>query len=93
MIKLNFFTASFNLILICKLEKTIFEIILKNFHVIIEIIDIIFFTAEEMDEDLETTEELAQQIYSTNATLLGKGFALAAPPSISQALDGALPFR
>lgn len=46
-----------------------------------------------MDEDIDAMEELAQQIFSSNSLLLGKGFALAASPSISQALDGALPFR
>jgi hypothetical protein len=48
---------------------------------------------EEVDEDIEAVEEVAQQVYSQNSALLGKGFALASPPTIHQALEGVLPFR
>nr|CAD7599383.1 unnamed protein product [Timema genevievae] len=50
-------------------------------------------SVEEMDEDLDLLEELAQQVYNSHSALLGKGFALASPPTISQALEGILPFR
>ncbi|XP_063236464.1 E3 ubiquitin-protein ligase MYCBP2 isoform X2 [Bacillus rossius redtenbacheri] len=49
-------------------------------------------SVEEMDEDVEIVEELAQQEYHNHAALLGKGFALGCPPTIAQALDGNLPF-
>ncbi|CAG2064264.1 unnamed protein product, partial [Timema podura] len=49
-------------------------------------------SVEEMDEDLDLLEELAQQVYNSHSALLGKGFALASPPTISQALEGILPF-
>ncbi|XP_042905925.1 E3 ubiquitin-protein ligase MYCBP2 isoform X1 [Parasteatoda tepidariorum] len=46
----------------------------------------------EMEEDLELIEELAQQVYKNHSVLLSKGFALAHPPSIDQALEGVLPY-
>nr|CAD7200761.1 unnamed protein product [Timema douglasi] len=49
-------------------------------------------SVEEMDDDLDLLEELAQQVYNSHSALLGKGFALASPPTISQALEGILPF-
>ncbi|XP_024084698.1 E3 ubiquitin-protein ligase MYCBP2 isoform X3 [Cimex lectularius] len=49
-------------------------------------------SADELDEDMEVVEELAQQVYSKHSSLLGKGFALANPLSINQALDGVLPY-
>ncbi len=51
------------------------------------------FVIDEMDEDLELVEEQAHQVYAAHSALLGKGFALASPPTINQALDGVLPFR
>jgi len=48
---------------------------------------------EEVDEDIDAVEEVAQQVFQQNSSLLGKGFALASPPTISQALQGVLPFR
>jgi hypothetical protein len=48
---------------------------------------------EEMDEDMDMVEELAQHVYKSHSALLSKGFALANPPSITQALEGILPFR
>ncbi|XP_014287849.1 E3 ubiquitin-protein ligase MYCBP2 isoform X3 [Halyomorpha halys] len=49
-------------------------------------------TADEVEEDLDAVEELAQQVYLKHSSLLGKGFALANPLSINQALDGILPY-
>ncbi|KAK9309341.1 hypothetical protein QLX08_000965 [Tetragonisca angustula] len=48
---------------------------------------------EEVEEDLELMQETAKRIFSVHSTLLGRGFALASPPTVSQALDGILPFR
>lgn len=48
---------------------------------------------EEVEEDLELMQEAAKRIFSMHSTLLGRGFALASPPTVSQALDGVLPFR
>jgi hypothetical protein len=48
---------------------------------------------EELEEDVEAVEEIAQQIYAKHSSLLGKGFALASAPTINQALEGVLPFR
>jgi hypothetical protein len=50
-------------------------------------------SVEEVDEDIEAVEEVAHQVFQQNSVLLGKGFALASPPTISQALQGVLPFR
>ncbi|KAK1123903.1 hypothetical protein K0M31_006933 [Melipona bicolor] len=47
---------------------------------------------EEVEEDLELMQETAKRIFSVHSTLLGRGFALASPPTVSQALDGILPF-
>ncbi|KFM80170.1 putative E3 ubiquitin-protein ligase MYCBP2, partial [Stegodyphus mimosarum] len=41
---------------------------------------------------MDLIEELSQQVYKNHSTLLSKGFALAHPPSIHQALEGVLPF-
>lgn len=51
------------------------------------------FLDEEVEEDLELMQETAKRIFSVHSTLLGRGFALASPPTVSQALDGILPFR
>jgi hypothetical protein len=51
------------------------------------------FAVEEMDEDMDVVEEVAQHVYKSHSTLLSKGFALANPPTITQALEGVLPFR
>lgn len=50
-------------------------------------------SVEEMEEDIDTVEEVAQQVYSKHSSLLSKGFALASAPTINQALEGVLPFR
>lgn len=52
-----------------------------------------FFTAEEIQNDFETMQETAKRIFSVHSVLLGRGFALSSPPTVSQALDGVLPFR
>lgn len=54
---------------------------------------LVYSTVEELDEDVEAVEEIAQQVYTKHSSLLSKGFALASAPTISQALDGVLPFR
>lgn len=46
----------------------------------------------EFEEDLDLIDELAQQVYKNHSSLLSKGFALAHPPTIHQALEGNLPF-
>ncbi|KAL2746707.1 E3 ubiquitin-protein ligase [Vespula maculifrons] len=38
-------------------------------------------------------QETAKRIFSVHSVLLGRGFALSSPPTVSQALDGVLPFR
>ncbi|XP_076245488.1 MYC binding protein highwire [Calliopsis andreniformis] len=47
---------------------------------------------EEVEEDLEVMQETAKRIFTMHSTLLGRGFALASPPTVAQALDGVLPF-
>ncbi|RZF32322.1 hypothetical protein LSTR_LSTR001786 [Laodelphax striatellus] len=47
----------------------------------------------EFEEDMENVEDIARQIFAKHSSLLSKGFALASPPTVSQALDGVLPFR
>lgn len=54
---------------------------------------LVYSTVEELDEDVEAVEEIAQQVYTKHSSLLSKGFALASAPTISQALEGVLPFR
>ncbi|PNF26946.1 hypothetical protein B7P43_G12700 [Cryptotermes secundus] len=49
-------------------------------------------SVEEMDEDMDVVEEVAQHVYKSHSALLSKGFALANPPTITQALEGILPF-
>ncbi|GFY47108.1 hypothetical protein TNIN_284731 [Trichonephila inaurata madagascariensis] len=49
-------------------------------------------TVGEIEEDMELVEELSQQVYRNHSTLLSKGFALAHPPTVHQALEGVLPF-
>ncbi|KAG7189524.1 hypothetical protein KM043_017215 [Ampulex compressa] len=45
------------------------------------------------EEGEEDSQETAKRIFSTHTALLGRGFALASQATISQALDGVLPFR
>lgn len=45
---------------------------------------------EDFEEDVD---EVAEQVYNKHASLLKRGFALASTPTISQALEGVLPFR
>ncbi|XP_076287336.1 MYC binding protein highwire isoform X6 [Lasioglossum baleicum] len=47
---------------------------------------------EEVEEDSELMQETAERIFSVHSTLLGRGFALSSAPTVSQALDGVLPF-
>ncbi|XP_043286736.1 E3 ubiquitin-protein ligase MYCBP2 isoform X2 [Venturia canescens] len=49
-------------------------------------------TMEEMEDNVEAAQETAKRIFSVHSGLLGRGFALAAPPTVTQALDGVLPF-
>lgn len=49
--------------------------------------------AEELEDDVDTAEELAHHVYLKHSSLLSKGFALASAPTITQALDGVLPLR
>ncbi|XP_031781072.1 E3 ubiquitin-protein ligase MYCBP2 isoform X6 [Nasonia vitripennis] len=49
-------------------------------------------STEEAEEDSEQAQATAKRIFSVHSTLLGRGFALAAPPTVGQALDGVLPF-
>ena len=48
--------------------------------------------SEEEEEDLSPLEDTAQQTFAIHQPLLSKGFALAHPPTISQALEGVVPF-
>ena len=47
---------------------------------------------EEEEVDLTPLDESAKQTFATHQPLLSKGFALAHPPTISQALEGSVPF-
>ncbi|XP_071483043.1 E3 ubiquitin-protein ligase MYCBP2-like [Diadema antillarum] len=47
--------------------------------------------AETGNEEVELITEAAEEIFSSHASLLGRGFALAYPPTIHQALEGNLP--
>ncbi|XP_015122961.1 E3 ubiquitin-protein ligase MYCBP2 isoform X2 [Diachasma alloeum] len=47
---------------------------------------------EEIEENLKIAQDTAKRIFSMHSSLLGRGFALSSPLSISQALDGVLPF-
>ncbi|CAH1777009.1 unnamed protein product [Owenia fusiformis] len=49
-------------------------------------------SVDEMDEDLDIIEEGAQEVFQAHSHILSKGFALSHPPTISQALEGSLPF-
>lgn len=48
---------------------------------------------EEAEGDVEIAEIVAQQTLAAHGSLLSKGLALSNPPSVTQALDGVLPFR
>ncbi|XP_071950592.1 E3 ubiquitin-protein ligase MYCBP2-like isoform X2 [Antedon mediterranea] len=48
---------------------------------------------EETEEEPEPITEAAQQIFNFHSVLLSKGFALARPPTIHQALSGNLPIN
>ncbi|XP_011315230.1 E3 ubiquitin-protein ligase MYCBP2 isoform X2 [Fopius arisanus] len=47
---------------------------------------------EEIEENLKIAQDTASRIFSMHSSLLGRGFALSSSLSISQALDGVLPF-
>ncbi|XP_046604041.1 E3 ubiquitin-protein ligase MYCBP2 isoform X2 [Neodiprion virginianus] len=49
-------------------------------------------SVEEIEEDLELAQDTAKRLFSGYSVLLGRGFALTSPPTVSQALDGVLPF-
>ncbi|XP_074650729.1 E3 ubiquitin-protein ligase MYCBP2-like [Tubulanus polymorphus] len=49
-------------------------------------------TIEEAEEDLDSLEESAEQVFQAHSGLLGKGFALSHSLTISQALEGSLPY-
>lgn len=51
------------------------------------------FPVEEMDEDIDLAEEAAMMVANEHPELLVRGLALAQSPTVSQALDGVLPFR
>lgn len=51
------------------------------------------FPVEEMDEDIDLAEEAAMMVANEHPELLVRGLALAQSPTVSQALDGILPFR
>ncbi|KAK0177732.1 hypothetical protein PV328_001750 [Microctonus aethiopoides] len=48
---------------------------------------------EEVEENVKVAQDTAKRIFAEHSSLLGRGFALAAPPTVTQALDGVLPFR
>ncbi|XP_041463247.1 E3 ubiquitin-protein ligase MYCBP2-like isoform X4 [Lytechinus variegatus] len=48
-------------------------------------------SVETGNEEVELITEAAEEIFSSHASLLCRGFALAQPPSIEQALEGNLP--
>ncbi|XP_050301011.1 E3 ubiquitin-protein ligase MYCBP2 isoform X2 [Anthonomus grandis grandis] len=47
---------------------------------------------DEGDIDMEAAESAATQIFSEHSSLLSKGLALSSPPTVTQALDGMLPY-
>ncbi|CAH1132864.1 unnamed protein product [Ceutorhynchus assimilis] len=47
---------------------------------------------DEGDADMESAESVATQIFSDHSSLLSKGLALSSPPTVTQALDGMLPY-
>ncbi|KAK9703659.1 PHR domain [Popillia japonica] len=48
---------------------------------------------EVEDEDVEVAEFVAAQTLAAHGQLLSKGLALSSPPTVTQALDGTLPYR
>ncbi|KAL1517024.1 hypothetical protein ABEB36_000844 [Hypothenemus hampei] len=48
---------------------------------------------DEGELEMETAEATSLQIFSEHSALLSRGLALSAPPSVTQALEGILPFR
>lgn len=51
------------------------------------------YFSDEGDMDMDAAESVAAQIFSEHSSLLSKGLALSSPPSVTQALDGTLPYR
>ncbi|XP_064481849.1 E3 ubiquitin-protein ligase MYCBP2-like [Ornithodoros turicata] len=49
-------------------------------------------SSSEVEEDLDLVDYLAHQVFDSHSMLLSRGFALAHPPTIQQALEGMLPF-
>lgn len=55
---------------------------------------IFIFVGEEVEEeDIEVAEVVAAQTLAMHGQLLSKGLALSSPPTVTQALDGTLPYR
>lgn len=50
-------------------------------------------SCDDSEGDVEIAEIVAQQTLTSHGALLSKGLALSCPPSVTQALDGVLPFR
>lgn len=48
---------------------------------------------EEVEDNVKIAQETARKIFADHSSLLGRGFALATSPTVTQALDGVLPFR
>ncbi|XP_034942184.1 E3 ubiquitin-protein ligase MYCBP2-like [Chelonus insularis] len=48
---------------------------------------------EEVEDNVKLAQETSRKIFSIHSSLLSRGFALAAPPTVTQALDGVIPFR
>lgn len=51
-----------------------------------------FMTGDDCDTDVEMAESVAAQTLAAHGSLLSKGLALAAPPTVMQAMDGMMPF-
>lgn len=49
-------------------------------------------TGDDCDTDVEMAESVAAQTLAAHGSLLSKGLALAAPPTVMQAMDGMMPF-
>ncbi|XP_074101339.1 MYC binding protein highwire isoform X2 [Cotesia typhae] len=47
---------------------------------------------EEVEDNVKIAQETARKIFAAHSSLLGRGFALATSPTVTQALDGVLPF-
>ncbi|GAB6023050.1 hypothetical protein CHUAL_007142 [Chamberlinius hualienensis] len=50
-------------------------------------------SVEEVEDDLELVDDIANQIYKAHSSLFSKGIAVGSPPTVQQALDGVLPYN